>query len=397
MKLAKRTSWIAPSATMAMDSAAKEMLRQGIDVISFGVGEPDFDTPDNVKAAATRALEEGRTKYTPAGGIHELKEAIQAKLARDQNLHYDLSEIIVTVGAKHALYGITQVMFEEGDEVIVPAPYWVSYVEQIKVTGATPVIVETTEANGFRMTPEELQAAITARTRAIMLNSPSNPTGAVYRRDQLAALAQVALETGVPVVSDEIYEPFIYGGEGHTSIAELGPEIKEQTLIVHGVSKSHAMTGWRIGFVAGNKEIISAMASLQSHSTSNPTSIAQWAAIEALNGPQDPVHTMVAEFRKRRDYLVERLRAIPGIECAVPEGAFYVFPNVSAAFGRSYKGEQIDDSMQLCRHLLQDAHVSIVPGSAFGTEGFVRISYATSMESIEKGMDRVERFWQSLS
>ena len=396
VKLAKRTSWIAPSATLAMDAAAKEMARQGIDVISFGVGEPDFDTPKNVKDAAVAALEKGRTKYTPAGGIHELKVAIQAKLARENNVEFDLSEIIVTVGAKHGLYGITQVMFEEGDEVIVPAPYWVSYVEQIKVTGATPVIVETSESDGFRMTPEALLRAITPRTRAIMLNSPSNPTGAVYRREHLEAIAEIAVAKGIPVVSDEIYEPFIYAGASHTSIASLGPEIRKLTLIVNGVSKSHAMTGWRIGFVAGDRSVIKAMESLQSHSTSNPTSIAQWAAVEALNGSQEPVKQMVAEFQKRRDYLVDRLRALPGIACSVPEGAFYVFPNVRSAFGRSYKGVRIDDSMQLCRLLLEEAHISIVPGSAFGTEGFVRISYATSMRNIEEGMNRFERLWRAL-
>lgn len=396
MKLAKRTQRIAPSATMAMDAAAKEMVRQGIDVISFGVGEPDYDTPENVKEAAIAALRAGRTKYTPASGIHELKVAIQKKLARENNLEYDVGEIIVTVGAKHGLYGLTQVLFEEGDEVIVPAPYWVSYVEQIKVTGAEPVIIETRAADGFRMTADQLRRALTPRTRGIILNTPSNPTGAVYRREHLEAIAHVAVEAGIPVISDEIYEPFIYAGSSHVSIASLGPEIKKLTLIVHGVSKSHSMTGWRIGYVAGDREVIKAMESLQSHSTSNPTSIAQWAAVEALNGPQEAVHAMVAEFQRRRDYLVERLRALPGVECAVPEGAFYVFPNVHAAFGRTYKGKRIDDSMSLCRLLLEEAHVSVVPGSAFGTEGFVRLSYATSMKNLEEGMNRIEAFWRSL-
>lgn len=381
---------------MAMDAAAKEMLRQGIDVISFGVGEPDFDTPENVKEAAREALAKGLTKYTPASGIHELKVAIQQKLARENNLEFDISEIIITVGAKHGLYGLTQVMFEEGDEVIVPAPYWVSYVEQIKVTGATPVIVETTDETGFRMTGEQLKAAITPRTKGIMLNSPSNPTGAVYRREHLEEIAAIALEAEIPVISDEIYEPFIYGGARHTSIAEISPEMKRLTIIVHGVSKSHSMTGWRIGYVAGDKEVIKAVADLQGHSTSNPTSIAQWAAVEALTGSQEPVQQMVQEFARRRDYLVDRIRAIPGLECAVPEGAFYVFPRVSSVFGRSYKGTRIENSMDLCQLLLDEAHVSIVPGSAFGTEGYMRLSYATSMENLEKGMDRVEQFWQAL-
>lgn len=396
VKLATRTSWIAPSATMAMDAAAKEMVRQGIDVISFGVGEPDFDTPANVKKAAAQALDQGKTKYTPATGIHELKVAIQQKLARENNLHYDVSEILVTVGAKHALFGLTQVMFEEGDEVIVPAPYWVSYVEQIKVTGATPVIVETDEAEGFRMTAKQLKAALSPRTRAVMLNTPSNPTGAVYRQEHLEELAAVAVEANLAVISDEIYEPFIYSGSNHVSIGALNPQIKALTLLVHGVSKSHSMTGWRIGYLAGDKRVIDAVASLQSHSTSNPNSIAQWAAVEALTGSQEPVYEMVREFERRRDYLVDRLRALPGVECAVPEGAFYVFPNVKGVFGRTYQGKRIDDSMSLCQLLLNEAHVSIVPGSAFGTEGYVRISYATSMANLERGLDRVERFWNAL-
>lgn len=379
-----------------MDAAAKEMLRQGIDVISFGVGEPDFDTPDNVKAAAIKAIEEGRTKYTPASGIHELKVAIQQKLARDNQLEYGIDQISVNVGAKHALYNITQVLCDPGDEVIIPAPYWVSYVEQVRVTGATPVIVETTEENGFRVTADQLREAITPRTKAIMLNSPSNPTGAVYRREHLEAIAEVAVEKGIAVISDEIYEPFIYGGAKHISIAQLGPEIKALTLVVNGVSKSHAMTGWRIGFVAGDARVIKAINSLQSHSTSNPTSIAQWAAVEALTGPQEPVAQMVAEFAKRREYLVERLRALPGVECAMPEGAFYAFPRVTAAFGKTYGDRKIENSADLCQLLLEEAHVSIVPGSAFGAEGFVRISYATSMANLEKGLDRIERVWRAL-
>lgn len=396
VRLSERSRRISPSATMAMDAAAKEMARQGIDVISFGVGEPDFDTPDNVKEAARKAMEEGRTKYTPAAGIHELKVAVQGKFERENGLRYELNEIAITVGAKHALYNITQVLCDPGDEVIVPAPYWVSYVEQIKVTGAEPVIVETTQEDGFRMTPEALRAALTPRTRAIMLNSPSNPTGAVYRREHLEALAEVAIDAGVLVVSDEIYEPFIYGGAEHVSIAQISPEMKKLTVIVHGVSKSHAMTGWRIGYVAGDKELIAAITSLQSHSTSNPTSISQYAAIEALNGPQESVARMVEAFAERRDYLVERLRRLPGIDCPVPEGAFYVFPDVRAAFGRRHQGEVIADSYALCDQLLKKAHISVVPGSAFGSEGYVRLSYATSMEKIAEGMDRFEAFWNAL-
>jgi len=397
LKLAERSGWIAPSATMAMDTAAKEMVRRGIDVISFGVGEPDFDTPENVKQAAVKAIEAGRTKYTPAGGIHELKVAIQQKLARDNGLEYGLDQIVVTVGAKHALYNLAQVLLDPGDEVIVPAPYWVSYVEQVRVTGAVPVVVQTRGENGFRLTAEEFRRAITPRTKALILNSPSNPTGAVYRREHLEALAEVAVEHGIAVISDEIYEPFIYGGAQHVSIASLGPEIKALTLVVNGVSKSHAMTGWRIGFIAGDSRVIKAVTSLQSHSVSNPTSIAQYAAIEALTGPQEPVQRMVAEFARRREYLVQRLRALPGVECDMPEGAFYVFPKISAVFGKSLGGRKVTDSASLCQLLLEEGHVSVVPGSAFGAEGYMRLSYATSMENLEKGMDRIERVWNALA
>jgi len=382
---------------MAMDTAAKEMVRRGIDVISFGVGEPDFDTPENVKQAAVKAIEAGRTKYTPAGGIHELKVAIQQKLARDNGLEYGLDQIVVTVGAKHALYNLAQVLLDPGDEVIVPAPYWVSYVEQVRVTGAVPVVVQTRGENGFRLTAEEFRRAITPRTKALILNSPSNPTGAVYRREHLEALAEVAVEHGIAVISDEIYEPFIYGGAQHVSIASLGPEIKALTLVVNGVSKSHAMTGWRIGFIAGDSRVIKAVTSLQSHSVSNPTSIAQYAAIEALTGPQEPVQRMVAEFARRREYLVQRLRALPGVECDMPEGAFYVFPKISAVFGKSLGGRKVTDSASLCQLLLEEGHVSVVPGSAFGAEGYMRLSYATSMENLEKGMDRIERVWNALA
>jgi len=382
---------------MAMDTAAKEMVRRGIDVISFGVGEPDFDTPENVKQAAVKAIEAGRTKYTPAGGIHELKVAIQQKLARDNGLEYGLDQIVVTVGAKHALYNLAQVLLDPGDEVIVPAPYWVSYVEQVRVTGAVPVVVQTRGENGFRLTAEEFRRAITPRTKALILNSPSNPTGAVYRREHLEALAEVAVEHGIAVISDEIYEPFIYGGAQHVSIASLGPEIKALTLVVNGVSKSHAMTGWRIGFIAGDSRVIKAVTSLQSHSVSNPTSIAQYAAIEALTGPQEPVQRMVAEFARRREYLVQRLRALPGVECDMPEGAVYVFPKISAVFGKGLGGRKVTDSASLCQLLLEEGHVSVVPGSAFGAEGYMRLSYATSMENLEKGMDRIERVWNALA
>lgn len=397
MKLALRTNRISPSPTMAMDALAKQMKQEGLDVIGFGVGEPDFDTPEAIKEAAIAALRQGFTKYTAAGGIPQLKEAVQHKLRRDNGLEYGIDEIIITVGAKHALFNAFQVLLDPGDEVIIPAPYWVSYIDQVRFAGAEAVVVETEEAHGFKLTAEQLRAAITPKTRAVVLNSPSNPTGAVYSRSEFEALAQVIVEEDIIAISDEIYEPFIYTDAGHVSFPSLGPEVKARTILVHGVSKSHAMTGWRIGFAAGPATVIKAMASLQSHSTSNPTSIAQKAAIEALTGSQEPVRRMVEEFAKRRQYLVERLRAIPGIECPMPDGAFYAFPRIDVAFGRKYGDRVIRNSADFAEMLLREAHVALVPGSAFGKEGYLRLSYATSMENLEKGMDRFAAFWEKLT
>lgn len=396
MKLADRMSRISPSATMAMDALAKRMRAEGIDVIGFGVGEPDFDTPDNVKAAAVAAIEAGFTKYTPAGGIPELKEAVRQKLQADHGLTYDPAQIIITVGAKHALFNAFQALLNPGDEVIVPAPYWVSYVDQIRLTGAEAVIVMGDPDNQFKVSADQVRKAVTPRTKALVINSPCNPTGAVYSEAELRAIAEVALEADILVISDEIYEPFIYSDGGHTPFASLSEEAKKNTLLIHGVSKSHAMTGWRIGYAAGPAELIAAMTSIQSHSTSNPTSIAQKAAIEALTGSQESVNVMVKEFKKRRDYLVERLRALPGVECPLPDGAFYAFPKISAAFGKDAGSGPINSSQAFAEQLLQQAHVALVPGSAFGIEGYVRLSYATSMENLEKGMDRIEAFWQRL-
>lgn len=382
---------------MAMDALAKQMIQEGMDVIGFGVGEPDFDTPKSIKDAAIAALDQGFTKYTAAGGIPQLKEAVQLKLRRDNGLEYETNQIIITVGAKHALFNAFQVLLDPGDEVIIPAPYWVSYIDQVRFAGGEAVVVDTDEEHGFKLTAEQLKAAITPKTRALVLNSPSNPTGAVYSQAEFEAIAKVIVEEDIIVISDEIYEPFIYTEAGHIAFASLGPEVKERTLLVHGVSKSHAMTGWRIGFSAGPTHVISAMNSLQSHSTSNPTSIAQKAAVEALVGSQEPVEEMVREFAKRREYLVERLRAIPGIECALPDGAFYAFPRIDAAFGRKYGDKSIENSSDFAETLLREAKVALVPGSAFGKEGYLRLSYATSMANLEKGMDRFEAFWQKLS
>jgi len=397
VRLSQRAASMAPSPTLAMDAKAKAMRRQGIDVISFSVGEPDFDTPAHIREAAAAAMEQGHTRYTPAGGIPELKEAIQEKLARVNGLEYTPDQIVVSVGAKHALYNAFQVLLDPGDEVIIPAPYWVSYADQVRLAGGEPVIISTTEESGFKLTAEQLREHLTPRTRALVLNSPCNPTGAVYSREELAALAEVVLaHPECLIIADEIYEAFVYDGHEHVSIASLSPEVKARTLVINGVSKMYAMTGWRIGYAAGPKELIQAMADLQSQSTSNPTSISQWAAVAALRGPQEPVAQMVAAFRKRRDLIVEGLRALPGVTCQVPPGAFYVFPRVDAVFGKRYGDTVINNSQDLAMALLNEAHVALVPGSAFGYEGYLRLSYAASESQIRAGLERMAKFWQAL-
>jgi len=392
MFLSKRAQLISPSPTLAITVRAKKMKAEGIDVIGFGAGEPDFDTPSYIKEAAKKALDEGFTKYTAASGIQELKEAICQKFKEENNLDYHPSEIIISCGAKYCLYNAFQVMCQEGDEVILPVPYWVSYIEQIKLAGAKPVLIETSEREGFKLSPYRLKEAITSRTKLFLLNSPNNPTGAVYSRKELEVLGEILVKAGIYVVSDEIYEKIIYDNREHISIASLGPEIKKLTILVNGVSKTYSMTGWRIGYAAGEKEIVKAMSNLQSHSTSNPTSIAQKAAIAAIGGPREPIEEMVREFRKRRDYVVNRLREIPGISCPKPQGAFYVFVNVSAILGKVYDGEIIEDSTHLAKLLLDKAKVAVVPGSAFGADNYLRLSYATSMSKIVEGLARIEKF-----
>lgn len=396
MRLSERASQISPSPTLAIDAKAKQMKASGIKVISFGVGEPDFDTPDNIKTAAIEAIKAGETRYTPAGGTLKLKQAIVDKFKRDNGLEYQTNQIVVSVGAKHALYNAFQVLCQPGDEVILPAPYWVSYIEQIKLSGAEAVIVEAKEENGFKLTPEELRQAITPKTRVFLLNSPSNPTGSVYTRDELEVLGKVLLEHNLTIVSDEIYEKLLYDGLEHISIASISPELKENTVVINGVSKAYAMTGWRIGYAAAPVAVAKAMADLQSHSTSNPTSIAQAASIEALNGPQDAVGTMAVEFEKRRNYMIERINAIEGVTCPKPGGAFYLYPNISAYFGKSYQGTPINNATELANFLLEVAEVAVVPGVAFGNDDFIRLSYATSMENIKEGMNRIENFLSSL-
>jgi len=389
MKLAKRTQAIGPSLTLGITAKAKAMKADGIDVIGFGAGEPDFDTPDHIKQEAIEAIKSGFTKYTPTSGIPELKQAICNRLKDDIGVGYETSEVIVSCGAKHSIYNVIQVLCEEGDEVIVPAPYWVSYPEQVRVTGAKPVIIDTTENDGFKITPKSLSDHITDRTKLLIVNSPSNPTGAMYPKEELEEIAKIAVEKGIWVISDEIYDKLVYDGLQHVSIASLGAQIKALTLVVNGVSKAYSMTGWRIGYVAGDKEIISAISNLQDHSTSNPTSIAQKAALSALTGTQDPVKLMAKEFQKRRNYMVERLNQIPGVSCIMPPGAFYAFPNVSAIYGKSFKGKSIKNSMELTEILLKEAKVAVLPGSPFGADDYLRLSYATSMENIVAGLDRM--------
>ena len=389
--IAKRALAIKPSPTLATAAKAKAMKAQGFDVVDFGVGEPDFDTPDNVKEAAIKAIRSGFTKYTPASGTDELKEAVIEKLRKDNGLEYERSQIIISCGAKHSLYNIAEALFDPGDEVIIPSPYWVSYPDQVLLNDAKPVIVKTTEKEGFKLSAKKLDKAITKKTKALILNSPSNPTGLAYDTKTLEEIAAIAVKRKIHVISDEIYEKLIYDGFRHVSIASLGPEIKNLTIVVNGVSKSHAMTGWRIGYAAGPKDVITAMANIQSQSTSNPTSISQKAAVEALRGPQDFIGTMNVEFDKRRRYMVDRLNKIKGVSCLMPVGAFYAFPRLSAFFGkRTMSGTVIRNSADLSVYLLEDAKVALVSGDAFGAKDHIRLSYATSMENIVKGVDRIE-------
>jgi len=389
--LSSRARSLKPSPTLAINAKAKSMQAQGIHVISFGAGEPDFDTPDNIKRAAVKAIEEGFTKYTAVGGTDELKDAILHKFKRDNGLTYKRSQVIASSGGKHSFYNLTQALFEGGDEVIVPSPFWVSYPPMVALTGATPVIVETREENDFKMSPADLEKAITPRTKALIINSPSNPTGGTYTQEELEKISEIAVAHNVFVISDEIYEKIVYDGFQFTSIASLGEEIKRRTIIVHGVAKTYAMTGWRIGYAAGPEEIIAAMSNIQSQSTSNPNSIAQKAAIEALVGPQEDVAKMVAAFRERRNYIVDRLNELPDVSCYKPAGAFYVFPNFSPCYGRSYQGKRVSNSTQLADFFLDVARVAVVPGVEFGADPFERLSFATSMEDIREGLDRIEK------
>ena len=388
--LARRVKAIKTSATIAINEKATRMRARGVDVISFAVGEPDFDTPQNIKKAAVEAIESGFTKYTAVAGIVELKEAIAEKFHNDNGLTYKPAQISVACGAKHALYNIAQVLWDQGDEVIIIAPYWVSYTDQVILTGATPVIFDTSKFKNFAIPRDKLKALITPRTRAILINSPSNPTGKVYNRSELETIAQLAVENDLLIISDEIYEKILYDGAEFVSIAALGSEIQQRTITVNGVSKAYAMTGWRIGYAAGPEKIIQAMNKIQGQATSAPNSIAQKASIAALCGPQTQVDNMRREYQKRRDYIINELNAIEGIDCNTPSGAFYAYPNVSKLYGAKYGDQVITDSVGFCAYILDETQVALVPGLAFGTDDFVRISYATSMENIKTGMGRIK-------
>ncbi|MEW6222567.1 MAG: pyridoxal phosphate-dependent aminotransferase [Candidatus Hadarchaeota archaeon] len=396
MKLSKRASLIGPSPTLGITAKAKKMQAEGIDVIGFGAGEPDFDTPENIKDAAKKAIDAGFTKYTPTSGIHELKAAICEKLKRDNSLDYSPEEVLVSCGAKHSIFNAILAMCDEMDEVVLPAPYWVSYPEMIKLAGARAIIVKTMQQNGLKITAEQLSNEITPETKLFILNSPSNPTGMAYSKEELKSIAEVLVDDNIYCLSDEIYEKITYGGVQHVSIASMSQEMKNLTIVVNGVSKPYSMTGWRIGYAAGPKEIIQVMSNIQDHSTSNPPSISQKAALEALTGPQEKVGEMVKAFAKRRDYIVKRLNSIAGIECLTPEGAFYAFPNVSQLYGKRHGGKMIKDSFSLTELLLEQARVAVVPGAVFGSDEHLRFSYATSMENIEKGMDRIEEFMKKI-
>ena len=391
MKLARRVANIQPSPTLAITSKAKAMKAQGIDVVGFGAGEPDFDTPDHIKAVAKKALDDGYTKYTPVPGTPELKDAVIAKLKRDNGLEYKRENIIVSLGAKHSIYNVAQAFIEEGDEVIIPAPFWVSYPDIVLLAGGAPVIVDTKQEHGFKMTPAQLDKAITPRTKLVVLNSPSNPTGAAYTKEELKGLADVIVNRDVTVLSDEIYEKLVYDGFQFASIASFGAEIKKRTIVVNGLSKAFSMTGWRIGYIAADKDLVAAMNNIQSQSTSNPVSFCDKAAVEALNGPQDFMKGWVAEFDKRRRYITDRLNKIPGVSCLLPQGAFYVFPNFSKVYGKKTPGGKVvNGSSDLAAYLLDEHKVAVVPGVAFGADACQRLSYATSMKNIEKGLDRIE-------
>ncbi len=395
IKLANRVQTLTPSTTLAITAKANELKAQGVDIIGLGAGEPDYNTPENILQAAYKSMMEGKTKYTPAGGLPALKEAIIEKLKRDQQLTYAPAEVMVGVGAKHVLYTLFQVLLDKGDEVIIPIPYWVSYPEQVKLAEGVPVYIEATASQNYKISPQQLREAITDRTKAVMINTPSNPTGMIYSKEELQELAEVCREKDILIVSDEIYEKLIYGGSEHVSIATLSEDAKNRTIIVNGVSKSHSMTGWRIGYAAGDSKLIKAMTNLASHSTSNPTTTSQYAAIEAYNGPQGAVEEMRQAFESRLEEIFPKLEAIPGFNVIRPQGAFYLLPDVSEAAEKTGFAS-VDEFVEA---LLTEVNVAVIPGSGFGAPSTIRLSYATSLEALNEAVERIGKFvtsrWQN--
>ncbi|MBI5206410.1 MAG: pyridoxal phosphate-dependent aminotransferase [Candidatus Firestonebacteria bacterium] len=389
MFISEKVKNITPSPTLAIDAKAKKMKKEGIDIISFGAGEPDFDTPENIKAEGINAIQRGQTKYTPVSGLIELKEAICGKFKKDNGLTYSTSNIVVSCGAKHSLYNVFQCILNPGDEVIIPVPYWVSYTEMVKLAQGKPVFINTQEKSNFIPSKNDLLSKITSRTKAIIINSPNNPSGMIYTREDMEVIGKIAIEKNILIISDEIYEKLIYDGNKHVSIAELGEEIKRNTVIVNGVSKTYAMTGWRIGYIACEEKLAKACDNLQSHSTSNPCSISQYASIEALQGSQDKVNDMLSNFDIRRKLMVKGLNNLPEIKCKMPNGAFYAFPDISGLFGKTYNSKKLSSSTDVADFFLEAARVAVVQGSAFGMDTHLRLSYAASLENIEKGLIRM--------
>ncbi len=392
MMLSKKAMEISPSLTLAITAKAKKMKAEGIDVIGFGAGEPDFNTPKNIQQAAIKAIEAGQTRYTAASGIIELKEAVVNKFKKDNNLTYKTSQIIISTGAKQCLANIFQAILNPGDEVLIGAPYWVSYPELVQLADGVPTFVDTEESNSFKLTLESLENAVTKKTKAMILNSPNNPTGTAYTKEELEKIATFAQKHDIIIISDEIYEKLLYGESGHISIASLSEDAYNRTIVINGVSKAYAMTGWRIGYAAASEKITSLMSNIQSHTTSNPCSISQYASVEALNGDQSEVEKMKQEFKKRRDFMVDKINSINNLSCVKPEGAFYVMVNISKVLNKEVDGKIIKDSLTFSDLLLEKEKVAVIPGIAFGVDDFIRLSYATSMENIEKGLNRIEDF-----
>lgn len=392
MQLSKKAGNISPSITLSITAKANELKKQGVDVVSFGAGEPDFNTPENIINAAIKAMKDGKTKYTPAGGILELKETICKKFKKDNNLDYKPSQITISTGAKQCLANAFMAILNPGDEVLIPIPYWVSYPELVKLADGVPVFVETKKENNYKYTVKDLEKAVTDKTKAILINSPNNPTGTIYHEDELLKIADFAKKHNLLIVSDEIYEKLIYDGEKHVSIASLNEDAFNRTLVINGVSKTYAMTGWRLGYIAASEEITKIMTSIQSHMTSNVNTITQYATIEALNGPVEDLKNMVAEFENRRNFMIDKLSEINGISIIKPSGAFYIMVDISDYFNTVFKGQKIENSLDFAKVLLDEEKVAVIPGAGFGLDNYIRLSYATSMKVIETGIDRISTF-----